>query len=442
MSQSEFESQYLSYLSRGTMPPQSVDDYIMSSQGILSETVPLNFIYAISTLINKAQLINERTQEMLQENNLIDSVRMAYNFISLNYYRNFLKINNLNQEQFSEGLESEISKKSIINIVVIIVESVILLICIVIMIPLVVKIRKGMNDVMGLFSYVTNDQIVELAKRCQTFKDKYLKEVDLHKVVLNNNEGEDEEAKKDENSMPEDDDEKSSLIDFFSVQSKSVIDNSAHANSYKGDDSMNRSYQKEGIEEDLKRLQENELYLNATPKAPLKGLNFDSVLKGFGEESKDSEKDVKEYINDINKAEKRSHPPNNKINIQEDDDSGDEEENGTDQVADDLIKEAITKIEKDHDGNEEERLDRMEILQATSERFVEAYLLKGCLTWIVLFGMFLLNFYLNYSLSSASVKTTQHFDLINKLKTNLFYMESYTLESVNANKTITLDSIS
>lgn len=259
--------------------------------------------------------------------------------------------------------------------------------------PFILKVHKGMNQVMGLFSYVSRDQLNSLAQRCEYFKETYLEE---NKKLR---EGGGDIDYKDYHS------ELGSDLDFISesqdIQFEKEFDQESFQNmpsdsshSYKGDESLNQSYKKE-IDKELENLE-----------------NFDGA----------------QQLTPQNKNKKPKKLINEKITpIQ------------TETYLLSQTMKNIEQAEKDLLSQDSEEM-KWKALHDFKEKFTQIYLTKSLITVFLMIVILTIEYIRTLTISDANKSALDHLNVLSRVNSKVKYIDTFTLETIALNKAIEIEN--
>jgi hypothetical protein len=217
--------------------------------------IDLFFRVSLYQFINDANMVQIGEKSMLESGSTINEYKISMFYVLQNQAKYLRLKHDEVRQRFWISIYNvkEKFKSQFRNIFAFIVIAVILSFAS--LFPLILKVHRGMNKVMGLFSFVSRDQLNSLARKCEYFKTTFLEENKklregggdvLYKDYLT-------EMGSDLDFISESEDINIEMESKSEAQQNNISDSS---HSYKGDDSLNQSYKKESIDKELEKLKE------------------------------------------------------------------------------------------------------------------------------------------------------------------------------------------
>lgn len=265
--------------------------------------------------------------------------------------------------------------------------------------PLILKVHSGMNKVMGLFSYVSRDQLNSLANRCEHFKETYLLENqklregggDIEYRDYHTEQGSDLDFISESEEMDLGDDSLPSVAAMNNISDLSL--------SYKGDESLNQSYTKEKIDQELELLKNFDGGDNFTPQ---KGGNKPRTDSTVQKTPGGSSPHINTETNLLGKA---------KTNMN--------------QAEQDLTS---------HNDDE-----KFEALNNFKEKFTQIYIFKSVVTSVLIILVLVLNHIWTLNISSSTIKAMSHLNVLSRINSKVKFINKFTLETVQSHQKVSME---
>lgn len=402
------------------------------------------FITAIYEYINEAETIFSFQSSSYSNLELINEGTKAVFFILENSGEGFLSICLELIETLSGIYKERYQIYKLYFTCSFIVSLVFLILMLLVLIPIVFRVYKSMNHVMGLFAYVSEEQIESLAEKCREFRADFMYEISEMDV----------NRAKSEILFTD------SELEGRSSGARSQIKNSEISNSYNGDDSLNRSYGEKKIEKEFEGLRKdglysnpkqvnhniskerdgNELLLGALLNNPIESEHSnrqseDGMLKMIEEDleieaehkpavtTQKQEKKIKEEVIE-EEAEFEGEDENSKLFLRDKKSPKGKKKQ--------ISKKVQGKISNSNTNlDQEEGETRLEILQKSRENFSKALIIKFSLTSLIIGGLLAIAFTLTSGFTSDVDKIIDHLRILSLLHGNIKYLSFFTIESLN-----------
>ena len=144
-------------------------DNTMSAKEIL-------FRVSLFQYVNDSNLVEIAEKDMIENAAAVNEYKVAMYYVLYNQSRYLRMKHEEVRQRFWLSIvnvkDVYIGEFRLIFIIIIIVT----ILSLASLFPLILKVHRGMNGVMGLFSYMSRDQLNSLASRCLHFKDNFLLE--------------------------------------------------------------------------------------------------------------------------------------------------------------------------------------------------------------------------------------------------------------------------